>query len=99
MTRKLPSDDYIGIAAIVCEHVFDTSSDILLVSHDREGDWQFLCGKEGCHDHTKAKVVGLNYLLDDDQSLHDVMNLPEGHLCERKKKGEIWIIEPLSEKH
>ncbi len=46
------------IAALTCVHVLERGAPILLVSHDDDGDWQFLCKAE----HSEAgedRVVGL----------------------------------------
>ena len=61
---------------------------ILLVSHDTNGDWQFLCGTTNLVDD--AAVVCLGEILQRDQSLLDLADLPEGWQASRKQVGAAW---------
>jgi hypothetical protein len=83
------------IAAVICPHVFDASRDILLVTHETDGMWQLLCGKEDCGSHTQPRLVGLNHLLDRDPSLLEIRDLPEGFWCERAHISGSWTRAPL----
>jgi len=76
-------------AALVCEHVFDASRPVLLVSHEG-GDWQFLCGGGDHGSWETARVVGINHLFDRDPSLRALLDLPVGWDAERAKVGEAW---------
>ena len=49
---------------------------ILLVSHDTDGDWHFLCGTTNQVDD--AAVVSLGGILQRDPTLVDLADLPEG---------------------
>jgi hypothetical protein len=71
----------------VCSHVFLRSSPVLLVMREDE-DWQFLCGK--AHPGELPRVVGMNHLLDDDPSLHQIVDLPADWEAERKFAGAPW---------
>lgn len=73
----------------VCSHVLNHERDILFASHDIEGDWQFLCGKD---DHTEenAKIISLKNATDLDQSINDLFEMPKGIGAERKTKKEKW---------
>jgi len=75
--------------ALVCEHVFDASRPVLLVSHEG-GDWQFLCGSVDHASWDTARVVGINHLFDGDPSLRELLDLPAGWDAERAKIGEAW---------
>jgi hypothetical protein len=61
---------------------------ILLVSHDTEGDWQFLCGTTDKVDD--AAVVSLGEILKRDQTLADLADLPEGWQASREEGGGVW---------
>jgi len=61
---------------------------VLLVSHDTEGDWQFLCGTT--NQMSDAAVVSLGGILQRDQSLLDLADLPEGWQASRKNVGGAW---------
>lgn len=95
MTTNSVTSSEPEIAAVVCEHVFKDSRDILLVSHDRDGAWQLLCGKMDCGSHTIPRLVGLNHLLERDPSLNGILNLPKGYFSERASIGGLWKRGPL----
>lgn len=75
--------------AYVCSHVFENTRPVLLVCKDG-GDWQFLCG--GDHDEKEIPhVVGINHILQRDQSLLDVLNLEDDWEAERLSVGGDWV--------
>jgi hypothetical protein len=61
---------------------------VLVVSHDEEGDWQFLCDAtlraEDC------KIVCLGCALQRDHSLAEVADLPTGWQAIRAHVGGPW---------
>lgn len=73
----------------ICDHVLNHERDILFVSHDVEGDWQFLCGKDD-HSEENAKIISLKNATDLDQSLNDLFEMPKGIGAERKTKKDMW---------
>ena len=78
------------LAAFICPHVYENSKPILLVSHDENGDWQFLCG--GDHDvNEEPRVVGIIHLLERDPSLNEIADLPIHWEAERNAVGGEWI--------
>lgn len=81
-------------AAFVCSHVFEKRAPVLLVLH-AEGDWQLLCG--GDHDNDEIpRVVGLNHLVDEDPSLHAVLDLPVEWEAERSSLASPWERRPIA---
>jgi hypothetical protein len=62
---------------------------ILLVIHDQDGDWQFLCGTT--NDSENGAIVSLGGALDRDGTLGEVADLPEGWRAERPKIGGEWV--------
>ena len=79
--------------AIVCTHVLDESKPILMVSHDADGDWQFLCGDEGHTDAKEAKVVSLESVVVRDVSLNELATMCTAHVARREAVGGAWSIE------
>jgi hypothetical protein len=63
-------------------------SPILLVSHDEDGDWQFLCGTT--NELSEAALVCLGDMLARDDTLNQVADLPEGWMAERSTVGAPW---------
>jgi hypothetical protein len=64
-------------------------SPILLVSHDEEGNWQFLCGTT--NKPSDGALVCLGNILVRDGTLTEVADLPEGWMAERTMIGEAWL--------
>jgi Domain of unknown function (DUF4262) len=62
---------------------------ILFVSHDQDGDWQFLCGTT--NELKDGALVCLGEMLGTDGTLGEVAELPEGWRAERLKFGEPWV--------
>jgi hypothetical protein len=61
----------------------------LFVAGD-DGEWQFTCGAAD-HDPDDSHVVCLGHLIDQDPSLSECADLPEGFETERSAVGEPWI--------
>jgi hypothetical protein len=77
------------IPAFVCSHIFENTRPILLVSR-ADGEWQFLCG--GTHnDDEIPRVIGLNHLLERDQTLRQILDLPADWEAERKDVTSSWL--------
>lgn len=75
-------------AVFTTKPVIQAGLPVLLVSHDTDGDWQFLCGTT--NQVEDGAVVSLGAMLERDQSLEDLADLPEGWQARRKKVGEPW---------
>ncbi len=62
---------------------------ILLVSHDHDGDWQFLCGTT--NETKDGALVNLGGMLTRDGTLSGVADLPEGFKAARLEIGGTWV--------
>lgn len=76
-------------ACFTCVHVINKEKDILYVSHDKDGDWQFLCGEEG-HTEKDAKLVSLKSITELDESVNDLFEMPFNVGAERKSIKDKW---------
>ena len=77
------------IPAYVCSHIFRGLRPVLLVSREG-GDWQFLCA--GTHEDDEIpRVAGLNHLFEQDPTLEELRDLPEGWEAERTNEQSHWI--------
>lgn len=76
-------------AVFTCNHILDENSPVLYVTHDNDGDWQFLCGKNG-HTEANAKVISLKNAVELDNTLNELYEMPIGFGAERKEIGEKW---------
>lgn len=83
-------DDPEDKAVFTCSHVLIDKIPILYVYHDKEGDWQFLCGRNN-HIDAKAKIITLKEATEIDTTLNDLYEMPKGIGVERRAVGEKWI--------
>lgn len=63
-------------AVITTKFVLEKQSRIVYVSHDVDGDWQFL-GKEDGLSEEDARVVSLGEILKMESSIKDLLWMPE----------------------
>ena len=73
-----------------CGHLFRRERPALLIGR-QDGDWQFMCGKTDHSDPKEPYHVSVGVLLDVDQSLHEISDLPEEWEAERNRIGAEWI--------
>jgi hypothetical protein len=79
--------------AYVCNHVFDGSRPVLLVSRT-DGDWCFLCGGRHEDNGSAYKVVGMGHVIDADQTLLQLQDLPTDREAERESINSAWVRLP-----
>jgi hypothetical protein len=81
-------------ACFTCDHVLNMDLPILLVAHDLDGDWQFMCGIQA-HSMANAKIITYVEALALDPSLLELETLPIGHNAMRASKEDGWQIIPI----
>jgi hypothetical protein len=84
-------DEAQNTAVFCCEHVFEHSRPILYVTHDSDGDWQFLCGDS--HEGGEPRLVCLGCMVQADGSMAQVGDLPVGWLACREGVEDQWVRE------
>lgn len=89
---KWPFKDPPNTACFATSHVLD-GSPILRVYHDFDGDWQFHGDEAQVCDEASARVVALSSMLDLDNTLGALHDLPYGWLAHRSGPGAEWILE------
>lgn len=77
-------------AVFTCNHVLEEGRDILYVTHDSDGDWQFLCGQDN-HTEENAKIISLKEVTELDITINELYEMPVGIGVERGKVGQKWI--------
>lgn len=82
-------------AAFTTRPVLEENMPILLVSHDEDGDWQFLCRTTNRTED--AKIVSLGCIFERDPTLAKVADLPEGWTAYRPTKEAAWKREKAEE--
>ena len=88
-TNKFLFKEAENTACFSCNHIIDQKKPILYVSHDEEGDWQFLCGIEE-HAVENAKIISLKSATELDQTINDLFEMPRGVGAERNNINEKW---------
>lgn len=84
-------DEERNLGVFTCSKVWDEAKPILRVSHDGDGDWQFLCG--GLHDEESGdeiRFVCLEHLVERDSTLNQVADLCRHWSAERTTADAEW---------
>jgi hypothetical protein len=84
---RWPFQEAENAAVFCCEHVF-SGAPILYVTHDHDGDWQFLCGE--LHQDSVPKLVCLGCILEKDASLWSLADMPAGWGADRADGTSGW---------
>ena len=73
-----------------CKCVLDEQQPVLYVTHDNDdGSWQFLCGKPS-HEANDGRIISLLAIVQIDQSLNALYEMPLGVGAEREAIGKEW---------
>jgi len=91
--RSWPFHEGKNRAAFTTRPVLEADHPILLVCHDEDGDWQFLCGTT--NRPRDGRVVALGEILKRDPSLAQVADLPEGWRAYRDDAAAPWVREEM----
>lgn len=88
-------DEVFGV--FVCHHVFNRTKPVLMSVRDHDGDWQFLCGQDGCVEESEPKYIGIGHLIETDNTLNQLTALEPGTFAERYDTVSDWEIGCLCE--
>ncbi len=83
-----PFDEAKNTSVFTTVKVVDDGYPVLLVSHDDEGDWQFLCNTT--NDTKDARVVCLQYVVENHPSVCELADLPIGWQAMRDGPDQPW---------
>ena len=79
--------------AITTKRIVSGQGEILLVSHDEDdGMWEFLDGEDVCEEN--ALVVSMSEMVQIDESINKLYDLPLGWVAYRENKTTEWIRIP-----
>jgi hypothetical protein len=87
-TKAFKFNEAENTACFTCIHVLN-GEPVLYVSHDKDGDWQFLCGRDG-HMESDAKVIALSRMVDIDPTVNDLHEMPAGVGASRETITAKW---------
>jgi hypothetical protein len=74
------------------KYVLKEGHPIVYVSHDDDGDWQFL-GKADNLKEEDAMVISLGEMIEYDSTILEIADLPKGHEATRKDRSSQWRIQ------
>ena len=86
-----PFDQPKNVACITLWNILRDGAPILLATHDDDGSWQFLDGSD--LSDVKPAVVGLSNMVEQDPTLLELADLPEGWRAWRSAPGAPWTRE------
>jgi hypothetical protein len=94
VTGVWPFKDPADTRVYTTRFVLDDGYPILVVSHDPDGAWEFLCGTT---DKEKdAREVLLGEVIELDERIREVADLPVGWRAVRSDPEAPWMEEPMS---
>jgi hypothetical protein len=89
-----PFDDPPDRIVITTRAVVDGTDWVALASHDAEdGVWQFF-GPGGFPGIDAAITVCLSHVVETDESIGELADLPRGWVAERSRPDESWLRKP-----
>ena len=77
-------------ACFTCDHVMNRDLPILMVAHNTDGCWEFMCGGLG-HSEANIKIISLLQATEIDPSVNDLYEMPIGVGAERETIKDKWI--------
>ena len=78
--RKFPFPESPNTMCFTCCHILNDNEPIAYISHDEDGCWQFLCGRN--HTEDEARIVSLSEMLEIDKSVAKFADLKRGEYAE-----------------
>lgn len=84
-----PFADPVNTAAFTTTRVLRDGYPVLLVSHDDDGDWQFLC--DTTNDTADGLIVCLGCAYARDITIAEVADLPRGWQARRDSASSPWL--------
>ncbi len=91
-----PFSDPMDVAVITVRQIWPGMAPILFVSHDAvDGGWQFLPGTEVSEQD--AMVLLLSEIVDLDETIRELADLPLGWIAERQSRHSEWRRAPYTQ--
>jgi hypothetical protein len=91
--QEIKEKTLIDTAVFTTKYVIEDKKTIVLVTHDIEdGAWQFFSDDSFVNFEEVAKVVGFQELINMDNSLLQILDMPLGYSATRKDEFDNWKI-------
>ena len=88
MKAAWPFHEAKNLGVLTTKRVIDEGYPVLLVTHDDDGDWQFLCGTTNETDD--GRIVCLKNIVEDHPSVTELVDLPLGWQAFREAPDKLW---------
>lgn len=100
VSREFPFNESPALGVYTTQEILDLQAPVLLVLHDRDGDWQFLPGADP--DLADGVVLHLAHIVEHCPDVHELADLGRGWGAQRSAEGAPWERfgsdeEPLAE--
>lgn len=79
------------LGVFLSREVAERQGEILVVTHDADGDWAFLTGKEDAEDADDYVLVCLEHVVEQHPEVLDCADLQRSWHAERDGPGAPWI--------
>lgn len=84
--------------SLACCHVLDDGKPILFVTHEHDGDWQFLCGGLNHMSADQARVVCAQCMMERHPEVEMLCSLEPGTSAERSSTADRdWRVKTIPE--
>ena len=90
MSTKKKFKESLNTAVFTTRFVIESQSTIVFVSHDDDGDWQFL-SEEGPVEN-EARIALLSEMIELDPTILDIADIPSGTKAFRDDQYSPWRI-------
>lgn len=91
--QEIKEKTLIDTAVFTTKYVIEDKRTIILVTHDIEdGAWQFFSDDSLDNFEEVAKIVGFQELINMDDSLLQIVDMPLGYSATRKDEFDNWKI-------
>ena|ERR1700758_5442953 len=74
---------------LACTHVLSLQRPVLYVAHDNDDTWKFICRHVG-HKIIDIKTVPLQRVIQLDNTLADLLEMPPGVCSQRTNANNTW---------
>ncbi len=92
MTKRFR--DNLGIYVFTLKCIVLDKMPITYVSHDAEGDWQFLRQDRQLREED-AMLISLGEMIEHDPSILEIADLPLGRVATRRDRNSPWQMEEI----
>ena len=88
--HDFPFDDAPNTQCFTCCHILNDGKPILYVSHDKEGKWKFLCGRN--HTEEDGRIVSLKEIMAIDKTVGNLAVLNCGESAKKDSANGKWVL-------